>query len=179
MKFNRTRPQRDPRRVWLDEKDCERMTRDEYLAVQAMYVCLHFVATAEEDLRRRLECLPYGRQRMRLAVGCVKALVEDMIGTMTLNQAKMLRNTLDDMEVRIVPKATPKKTNVLTPKDTFMELVDCAKERCRECTMNDSQCRDCELYKILEATVPLDDYGNGLLCPYNRLDWAEKQKKEA
>ena len=177
MKYKMTRRERDSRRVWWDEKDCERLTRNEYHSLQAMYVTLHFASLGAEDLSRRLECIPYGNVRMRLALGCLRALVEDVIGTMTLKQAKMLRNTLDDTDVRIMPKATPRMINVLTPKETYMELVTCAKEKCKDCSLDDVACRNCRLYQILEATVPLDDYGNGMLCPYNQLDWAENQKE--
>lgn len=156
----------DPRRVWWEEKDCERMTRSEFMGVRALLGAVHYVATAEGDLKKRLDCLPSGKQRMAMLRGAVQALAEDLTGTMTRAQALQMARTMADMEMQMVPKLTPGSRNVIMRVEQIKTLVQCAKEKCNLCTAMDQDARRCELYKVLEAIVPLDDYGNGMTCPY-------------
>ena len=140
---------RDPERVWIESKDCERMTRKELLALEWAIAAQSVLLNTEEDLQKRLEMIPEGARRLSEAIK-------------------------GDYELRILPKAMPPKVCIFITKEQGMELVDSAKERCKACTLDgDEAQRDCKLYKILEAVVPLDDYGDGILCPYNMLDWAD------
>ncbi len=166
-------PDRDPRRYWLDEKDCERLTRSEFNALRSMLTVVSFFAEAKKDLDKRLECVPYGRQRMNLAFGAMKALMDDVIGTITKAQAQQLQNTINDMEVRITPKVMPMGQTVIMDLNIAKDLTDCAKEKCIGCTEDGESCRKCKLYQIMEATTPLEDYGDGMLCPYNLATWEE------
>lgn len=34
-------------------------------------------------------------------------------------------------------------------------------------------CRECALYKVLEGFLPLDNYENGMLCPYSLSQWID------
>ncbi len=166
-------PERDPRRYWLDEKDCERLTRSEFNALRCMLIVVAFCVDAKRDLWHRLECIPYGRERMNMTLGGIKALMDDIIGTITVAQAKQMQNTTQDMEVRITPKIMPVGQTVLLDLDTAKGLTDCAKEKCVGCTEDGNSCRKCKLYQIMEATTPLEDYGDGMLCPYNLATWEE------
>ena len=62
--------------------------------------------------------------------------------------------------------------------DDVKELVDCARERCKLCTMDGSECRQCRLYQWLETNIPLDDYGDDLICPYARRDWGGMKREK-
>lgn len=165
--------ERDPRRVWLEDEDCERMTRTEFNAVRAMLIVVSFCVEAKRDLWHRLEMIPHGRRRMNMALGAIQAIMNDIIGTITRAQAQQIRNTMSDMEVKITPKMMPIAQTVLMDLQTAKDLTDCAREKCRICAEDGESCRKCKLYQVMEATTPLEDYGNGLLCPYNLADWEE------
>lgn len=156
-------------RIWPEE-DCERMTRTEFEATRCLLGATSYLAHARDDLGKRLECIPGGRQRMAMLMGSVKSLSNAVIDTMTRQQAKQMHNVMRDMEMRMVPKLTPSKTNVLMPVDAAKTLVTCAQYKCRDCVAYGEEARRCELYKVLEALTPLDDYGNGLTCPYYRAE---------
>lgn len=176
IKWTMSRAERDPRRVWLDDKDCERMTRSEVEGVRLLLGAISYVAHAKEDLERAaLARIPYGKQRMNLALGCIKAIADDLVGTMTRVQCVQIRNTMQDMEIRMVPKCTPMTNNVVMSIDLAKDLTDKARAACRECTKDGLQCRGCRLYQIMEATTPLEDYGNGMICPYALAEWEDRK----
>lgn len=174
--WNKSRPERDPRRVWLDDKDCERMTRSGVEGVRLMLGALSYLAHARDDLSRgELERIPYGKQRMNMLIGGLRAIADDLIGTMTRQQCMQNRNTMKDMEIRIVPKCTPMGTSVVMEAELARDLTDKSRAACRECTKDGTQCRSCRLYQIMEATTPLEDYGNGMMCPYALAEWEDRK----
>lgn len=157
----------------LPDKDCERLRRPEMTAVRMLLAAVSIIADAQEDLRNRLECVPYGNQRMRLTGGGLGALISDLLGTVSKSQCEQLMRTAHDFEMRLLPKATPMVTNIVMTKDQGKCLMDCARWACHACVKDGESCRECQLYKILEATTPLDDYGDGMLCPYALAEWEE------
>ena len=161
----------DPRRVWWDEKDCERLTRMEFAAMRGLLAAVNYLTGAKDDLQARLNSIPHGKERMAMVKGGVEALANDIIGTMTVAQCKQLDNTMKDMKIQMVPKMTPMPQNVIVSKSQLQDLVTCAQEKCRLCTALDEDARECVLYKVLEAITPLDDYGNGMTCPYYRAEF--------
>lgn len=163
----------DPRRVWLDDKDCERMNRHEFEAVRCLLGAVSYIANASEDLQKRLECIPAGRKRMAMARGAVNAIANDLIGTMTGAQCKQMQNVMKDMEMRMVPKLSPGSRNVIMTADAAKTLIDSAKSRCAICAASGDEIRRCPLYQVLEGLIPLEDYGDGLLCPYVLADWED------
>lgn len=172
--YNRSRPARDQRRVWRDDKDCERLTRREYEAVECLLGAISYVAIAKDDLTKTLERIPHGMKRINMALGAIRSIADDIIGTVPVRQCKQLQNVMNDMEIRMVPKSTPSKTSVVLDASVAMELTDAAKIKCRECTMDGRQAMKCSLYKLLEGIVPLMDYGDGMMCPYALAEWEEK-----
>ena len=92
---------------------------------------------------------------------------------MTRAQAQQVWNTMQDMDVKLTPKAIPVGRTVIMDLDIAMGLTDCAREKCKMCTEDGVSCRQCKLYQIMEATTPLEDYGGDLLCPYSLADWEE------
>lgn len=176
--FNRNR-QRDERRVWLDDKDCIRLTKPEYEAVRCLLGAVSYLAHARDVLYKG-QCLariPHGDKRINLTLGGLRSIADDIIGTVTVKQCKQLRNTMKDMDMRMVPKVTPMSTNVVMEESIAMELTDLARVACRECTRDGRSCLKCALYTDMEATTPLSDYGDGSLCPYALTEWASKQKE--
>lgn len=173
MTVTKAAPKPDARRVFWADEDCERLNRSEFEAVRYMLGAISWAAHAKDSLQGRLECIPYGRQRMGLALGAMKALVDDIIGTVTVGQCKQLRNTMSDMDIRMVPKRTPMTQNVIIEASAAKSLIDIAMEKCHGCVEDGRTCRSCELYKIMEQITPLEDYDNGMLCPYSLAKWEE------
>ena len=161
------------KRIWLDAKDCERLNRGEFEAMRGLIAATSYVAHARDDLQKRLECIPGGKQRMSMLLGSIKAITDDIVGTMTVNQCKQLRNTMNDMDIRMVPKLTRMSQNVIFEKDLAKGLIDIAQEKCHGCVEDSESCRSCSLYKILEALIPLEDYRTPILCPYSVTEWID------
>lgn len=171
----KTVPDPDPRRVVLPEEQCERMKRSEFNAVRALLIVVNYCNSSKQDLKERLQNgpIPRGWWRLSSAIGAVNAIMNDIVGTMTHNQARQIMNTIQDMDVKISPKAIPVGQTVVMDVQTAIDLTDCAREKCRMCAEDGESCRSCKLYQVMESTTPLEDYGNGLLCPYNLADWEE------
>lgn len=155
----------------LPEEDCERLNRFEMQAVRMVLAAASIATYAQGDLKDRLECVPYGNQRMRLAVGGIRALADDIVGTISKAQCRQILGTMKDFEMRLVPKLTPASTNVILTKEQAKELMDCARWQCHDCVNSGEEARGCRLYKLLEATTPADDYGDGMVCPYALAEW--------
>jgi len=155
----------------LPDADCERLTRTEFAATKMMLAHLSTAAYWLEDMQQRLQCVPYGRQRAAAAVGMLRAICDDVVGTVTKSQAKQLYGTMKDYELRLLPKLAPGSPNIIMTREEGVALMDLAREKCKSCVENGESCRKCALYKFLEATTPLDDYGDGLICPYALAEW--------
>lgn len=162
-----------PKRVWLDDAECERLNRGEFEAVRRLLGAVSYAAHADSDLGRRLEIIPYGRQRMKMIIGGLKAIADDLIGTVPVGQCKQIRNTMQDMEMRMVPKLTGMSQNMIIEKDLAKGLVDAAMEKCRGCVEDQNSCRSCALYQVLEGMLPLDSYDDRLICPYSVSEWKD------
>ena len=141
-------------------------------AVQMALAGISALAYAQDDLKRRLECIPSGNQRMKMTVGGVKSVMNDLIGTITQKQALHIYHVMKDMDMRLVPKLTPGSGNFIMSKEEGKELMDCARERCHGCVEDNESCRKCRLYKLMTALVPLEKY-EGLICPYSLAEWEE------
>jgi hypothetical protein len=157
----------------MQEEDCVRLNRAEFEAVRCLLGAVSYTAHANDDLQKRLECIPYGRQRMSMVLGGLKAIADDLVGTVPRGQCKQMRNTMNDMEMRMVPKLSRMSQNVILEKDNAKALIDTAMEKCRGCVEDEKSCRNCGLYKVLESFLPLDDYENGMLCPYSMSEWKD------
>ena len=162
-----------PERVWLEEEDCERLNRGEFEAVRCLLGAVNYAAHANDDLKKRLMIIPGGQQRMTDALQELRNITDDVIGTVPVGQCRQLRNTMTDMDIRMVPKLAPMSRNVILEKDTAKELIDIAMERCHGCVEGPEDGRKCALYKVLECFLPLDSYDNGMLCPYSMSEWKD------
>ena len=158
----------------LPDDQCERLTRTEMHSVQWLLNAVSTLRYAETDLANRLACVPSGNQRLKMAIGQIGSLLQDVLGTVSDKQRRQLRNTAHDMEVRLVPKLSPSKTSLVLDEETARELVDAAQAKCHwDCVPDLDGNRSCELCRILEAVVPLEDYSS-VSCPYWRAEWEDK-----
>lgn len=159
----------------LPEADRERMTRNQLNGMIRMIYLISNAAHMEEDMGERLDCIPHGRRRVRMALGQLRSVLDDLKGTVTADQMKRLYNTCRDNEMRIVPKGTPDGKIIAFDREPAQYLIDAAQEsKCIGCTLDAKQCRNCEMYKIMVAYIPLDDY-KGENCPYGMRvhDWRD------
>lgn len=167
------------KRFSLPPEQCERLNRQEFVAVKWMIAFLSTINQAEPDVQKRLECIPYGKERFRMMRGQLDAIVNDLVGTITIQQAKQLNNVIHDMTLQMVPKLSPITHNCVVNTEELAYLVKQAQlNRCLGCIKTDDECRSCDLYKILEAYAPRPDYGDGGICPYSRGDWMEDSDEE-
>ena len=156
----------------LPEKDCERLTRNEMQALRWSLAAVNSISQAEGALQDRLECIPNGKCRWRLLLGQLRAVTNDIIGTIPYKQCVNIKNVMIDMELRMVPKYSPVDQHVIMVAQDLAYLVDAARrDKCMGCVCTGEECRKCELYKILSAITPMQDYGNGMICPYNLATW--------
>ena len=162
-----------PKRVWLADEDCRRLNRGEFEATRCLLGAVNYAAHAKDDLQKRMEMIPHGKERMAMVLGGLKAIADDLIGTLPVGQCKQIRNTMNDMEMRMVPKLSRMSTNVILEKDVAKGLVDAAMEKCHGCVEGPEEGMKCPLYKVLESFLPLDSYENGMLCPYSMSEWKE------
>lgn len=159
----------------LPEDQCERVNRTEMQALRWSLTAVNSVAYAERDLEKRLECVPNGKARWRLMLGQLRALCNDLVGTIPEKQKNAVRNVMSDMEVRLVPKMTPYDKRIVMGVDDLSYIVAHAKKDiCLGCTYSGDECRQCELCRILEGIAPLQDWGSDALCPYSREDWWDR-----
>lgn len=162
-----------PKRVWLDEDECQRMNRSEFEATRCLLGAISYVAHANDDLQKRMTIIPHGKQRMSMVLGGLRAMADDVIGTMPRGQCRQIRNTMEDMEMRMVPKLTSMSRNVILDKDVAKSLVDAAMEKCHGCVESHEDGQKCPLFKVFESFLPLDNYEGGMLCPYSMSEWKD------
>lgn len=159
----------------LPPEQCERLRASEMAAMRWLTAAVHIVAEAQDDLATRLECIPNGKSRYRLMRGHLRAIVNDICGTMPEKQKNQIVNMTRDMELRMVPRYSPGTARMILNKEEANYLVDHAKaDVCSACILNGEECRTCEMYQMLEAITPLEDWGDSTMCPYNRKDWKDK-----
>ena len=150
-----------------------RLTRTETQCIQWLMNAMSSFRYAADDLKDRLETVPDGPGRIRELNDFSGKLLTDIAETIPEKQRRHLINMARDMEVRLVPKLTPKNVTVVLTKDEATELVDAAQERCRHCAEFAEDSEKCGLRKILEVIVPLEKYG-GMICPYSLAEWEDK-----
>jgi hypothetical protein len=151
--------------------DAVRMTRNDKMAMILLAHSASVLEDLEQDIGDRLDMIENGRERMHNVAVETDNLLHEVRLTIPIEQRRNLQNTCMDYEMRTAPKAQPSVTNVLMTKDEFKTLVDYARATCHDCTMDDEECQECSLFKILCATLPLDDYHHQYLCPYNMGKW--------
>jgi len=149
----------------------ERMTRDEVTAIKMLLASLSNEKYALERISKRLDMVPDGKERLKQHTEDLQKLMDEIVNTITAEQCKVIYGTMKDYEMRLVPKLMPMSTNVLMTKDQAKNLMDCARIKCQGCVEDGESCRRCQVYQIMEETVPLDDYGNGMICPYSLAEW--------
>lgn len=152
--------------------DAVRITRSEKMSMIVLAYACTILEDLKTDLADRLKMIDNGADRMNEVSEKADALLNELRVTIPLNQRMNLQNTAQDFEIRLSPKLAPCKTSVVMQKDEFKELVDFARVKCRDCMESDEECEKCGLFQLLTVLVPLNDYHDGMLCPYSLGEWA-------
>ena len=153
-------------------KDAIRLTRNEKIAMMWLYQAATVLCELQNGLSdERIGMVENGLERLKKLSEEVNQLVDDLRVTIPENQRMNIHNTSLDCEMRLTPKATPSSVSVVIQKEEFRDLVDHARVHCLTCTETDTECEECDLYKLLTSILPLDDYHSTYLCPYNMGEW--------
>jgi hypothetical protein len=155
-------PSRDD--AWL-------VTRQEKLSILFLMNTVSAMMDSREELKDRIGRIDGGPELMDTMCGSAEKLLTEIRRTIPTEQRHNINNVSKDMEMRMTPKATPRKTSVVMQKDEFRTLVDAAQEKCKECTDDNDECRKCKLFRLLTVILPMDSYDGTFLCPYNAREW--------
>ena len=149
-----------------------RLMRNEKMSMLHLMYAVTILEDLQIEINDRLRMVPDGRNRLAEIAQAADRLLYEVRITVPENQRSSIQNTAMDYEMRLTPKATPSEQSVLMTKEEFRELVDSARAKCKECTLDDQECEKCNLYRLLTSVLPMDDYHDRLLCPYNLGEWA-------
>ena len=152
-----------------------RVNRGEMQSLRWLMFAFSSILSSQTELVDRLKMLPDGEDRLGKVEQGLESLMKEMMLTLPDNQRKMVKNTLDDMEFRMVPNMTPKNNRVVMDVYDLAYIVEAAKKDiCMTCIYAGDECKQCKLYRILEGISPQKEWGDSTLCPYNREDWATR-----
>ena len=147
------------------------VTRQEKMSILFLMNTVSAMMDSRDELKDRVSRIEGGAELMDTMVNSAEKLLTEIRRTIPTEQRMNINNVSKDMEMRMVPKMTPSKTTVLVQKEEFRQLVDAAQVKCRDCTEDNVQCRECGLFKLLKVVLPLDTYDGTFLCPYNMAGW--------
>ena len=156
---------------WADRR---RMCKDEMDTLKMLMVALSELVKSANGLKKNLELIPDGMERMGGICDAMQELYEDILGTVSEAQLKHIKNVIHDCEIVLRNKAITNGAGntVRMTVDEAKALVQAARfgGYCTECFMESPECETCSLFNVLSAVIPLDDY-SGVLCPYNTAKW--------
>lgn len=155
-------PSRDD--AWL-------VTRNEKLSILFLMNTVSAMMDSREELKDRVSKIDGGTVAMDQMCQTADWLLTEIRRTIPTDQRSNINNVSRDLEMRMMPKATPGKTMVVMQKDEFKALVDAAQAKCHDCVDDTEECRKCELFRLLTVILPMDAYDVGNLCPYNMAGW--------
>ena len=152
-------------------EDAVRMVRSEKMGMVALAYAATILEDLQTEMKERLKMVENGTERLKKLSEDTDKLLDELRVTIPIRQRLSISNISEDSEMRLTPKAKPKETTVILGKEEFRELVDFARAKCSECFKDDQECNECGLYDLLTAILPLDNYHNSMLCPYNLGEW--------
>ena len=164
--------ERKPFKMEWDKR--RRLHKEEMDSIKMIIATFSEWQKSREYLKKNLELIPNGIERMDRVCNDMKEMYEDILGTVTQEQLKHIMSIIHDCEIVIRNKSVTSGTgnNVRMTVDEAKALVQAARfgGYCTECLMESPECETCHLFNVLSAVIPLDDY-SGTLCPYNTAKW--------
>ena len=154
------------------------LKRDEKQHMMFLTNAVSVFADTIDNLTDRLSKIEGGTEAAQKLQDDSVKLLEMIRVTIPEKQRANLYNTCLDTKMTIVPKYTPGSGNVIVPQDDFKELTDFAKAKCGECALDSEECKQCKLYQLLTAILPLNRYVGPFLCPFNLAVWKEDEEDD-
>ena len=152
-------------------EDAWMVTRREKLSILFLMNTVSATLDSRDELKDRISRIDGGPEMMDTLCEVAEKLLTEIRRTIPTDQRSNINNVSRDLEMRMMPKATPSKTMVVMQKDEFKALVDAAQAKCHDCVDDTEECRKCELFRLLTVILPMDAYDVGHLCPYNMAGW--------
>ena len=149
------------------------LNRAEKTHMQFLNCAISVFADTIDNLTDRLSKIEGGTELAQKLQDDSVRLLEMIRVTIPEKQRQSLYYTGLDTKMQIVPKLTPGGQNMLIPQEDIKELTEFAKVQCRECVMDGIECKECKLYQLLTAVLPLNHYQSEFLCPFNLAVWKE------
>lgn len=147
------------------------LTRDEKTCMLYLTNTVSAMMDAGDMLKERCERAGIPPERMKQMLDDALEILKLTRLTIPEKQRLNLLNIAKDYQLRLVPVATPSKTNVVVGKEDFRALIDAAQVKCQDCTETGEDGKKCPLFELLTVVLPLDHYERRGLCPYNNLRW--------
>lgn len=152
--------------------DAKLMTRSEKRAMPYLMSAVGVLEEVHNDLRKRLEDVENGNERMDAFRAEGMKLLEEIRVTIPEEQRWTLANMALDMEMRLMPKQTPSSRCSVVPNEDLRTLIDAAQAKCAGCADDSEECKKCKLFRLLVKLIPLERY-DSYLCPYNLAAWED------
>ena len=152
-------------------EDAWLVNRGEKLSILFLMNTVSAMMDSKNELADRISRIDGGTETMKSMCEQAEWILTEIRRTIPTEQRHNINNVSRDMEMRMVPKATPSKTMVLMQKEEFRSLVDAAQTKCHDCVDDNKECRKCKLFQLLTVVLPMDRYDVGNLCPYNMAGW--------
>lgn len=152
-------------------EDAWMVNRHEKLSILFLMNTVSAMMDSRDELKDRVSRIDGGPELMDIMCESAEKILEEIRRTIPTEQRQNINNVSKDMEMRMVPKATPRKTMILMQKEEFRALVDAAQAKCHDCVDDTEECRKCKLFQLLTVILPMDAYDVGNLCPYNMAGW--------
>ena len=154
-------------------EDAWNLNRAEKVSVMFLTHTISVLEFAREDLKKRIEKIDGGEEMLDKLLKDGYRLLEEVRRTIPEKQRVSLMHTSSDYEMRMVPKLTPHKDAVVVSKESMRQLVDAAQIKCTDCVEDSEGAKKCALYETLCDIIPLESYGDRVLCPYNMAVWRD------
>lgn len=152
-------------RLALPKKRANRQEIDAYYALYAAMSCLVDAAGDKDDkdengqmikgvLADRAKLIPRGYNRLRFIEVMLKHLLGDMFHTFEPEKQRSISKQMEYLRIKTVfgPQATRDPEMFLMPTVELGLLVTAATEACKVRMCRASECRQCQLGKVLDST---------------------------
>lgn len=151
----------------------KRLVRSEMVMVRRLAAFLSDLLHWSDDMQSRLDLVDGGKDTFNRILKDTTDLFNDVIKTVPNAQRASILNSMSDFKVTLQPVLTPESQSVLMTKKDARSLYDMAQERCKGCVNGTKEAEKCPVYHLMLANVPLENYGNDLICPYSIAEWEE------
>lgn len=123
----------------------------------------------QETLRERLQKIPGGWRRFRLAVTTVEKLLDDICATLPTKTLLHMQRICQYGQIIIRPKPMVKlgdEVQIIGETELRMLINTCIKNECAICVKNRAEQKGCKLRKALHDIAPVEVLNKDGSCNY-------------